>query len=90
MVTAAGHGPDTPAIPGEPEPALHVSTDVNENEWDEYVSRHPDATVDHLWRWREIFESVFRHDSMYLAARRGNDVVGALPPQKPACSNASR
>ena len=32
-------------------------------EWDRYVLDHPDATVDHLWAWRHVFEGVFGHQT---------------------------
>jgi FemAB-related protein (PEP-CTERM system-associated) len=70
----------TPAI--EQRPALvpvQVSEAVTEAEWDSYVGNHPAGTVDHLWRWREIFEGVFRHENVYLVARRGNTIAGVLP-----------
>jgi FemAB-related protein (PEP-CTERM system-associated) len=58
---------------------LQITTGVSEPEWDAYVSAHPDATVDHLWRWREIFDGVFGHETEYLAARRGPAIAGVLP-----------
>ena len=58
---------------------VHVSEAVTESEWDSYVGTHTEGTVDHLWRWREIFEDVFRHESVYLVARRGNTIAGVLP-----------
>jgi len=56
-----------------------VSSEVSPEEWDGYLDAHADATVDHLWRWRTIFEDVFGHRTTYLAARRGNALVGVLP-----------
>jgi FemAB-related protein (PEP-CTERM system-associated) len=58
---------------------VQVSEAVTESEWDSYVGNHPDGTADHLWRWREIFEGVFRHENVYLIARRGNTIAGVLP-----------
>lgn len=48
-------------------------------EWDAYVSRHPGGTVDHLWAWRDVFETALGHRSVYLVAKRDGLVVGALP-----------
>jgi FemAB-related protein (PEP-CTERM system-associated) len=64
-------------MPGEGR--LTVSDRVSEAEWDGFVRSHPEGTVDHLWRWREVFGSVFGHESAYLAARRGESIVGVLP-----------
>jgi FemAB-related protein (PEP-CTERM system-associated) len=56
-----------------------VSADVSRGEWDAFVAAHPDATGYHLWAWRRVFEQAFGHETCYLAARRGGDVVGVLP-----------
>src|SRR5687768_18537843 len=61
------------------EPQLRVTDSVTETEWDRYVLAHPNGTVDHLWRWRHIFDEVFGHRSVYLAARRGEELAGILP-----------
>jgi FemAB-related protein (PEP-CTERM system-associated) len=58
---------------------LIVSTDTTEVEWDSFVERHPDASGYHLWRWRRVMERAFGHRTVYLAARRDDDVVGVLP-----------
>ena len=58
---------------------LTVSDHIDETEWDEYVRRHPEGSIDHLWRWREVFSRVFDHESTYLAARRNGAVSGILP-----------
>lgn len=74
---------EQPAAPAPEQPSslapVEVSDTVTESEWDSYVGNHPDGTVDHLWRWREIFEGVFRHQNVYLVARRGNAIAGVLP-----------
>ncbi|HKB12960.1 MAG TPA: FemAB family XrtA/PEP-CTERM system-associated protein [Vicinamibacterales bacterium] len=56
-----------------------VTADVGEAEWNGFVARHPDATAYHLWKWREIFERVFGHETVYLAAIEHGSVVGVLP-----------
>src|SRR6187549_3485295 len=56
-----------------------VSSGIDEREWEPYVLAHPEATVDHSWAWRSIFEEVFGHRTAYLAARRDGAVVGVLP-----------
>jgi serine/alanine adding enzyme len=43
------------------------------------VLAHPDATIDHRWEWRDLFERVFGHRTSYLVARRGENVTGVLP-----------
>jgi FemAB-related protein (PEP-CTERM system-associated) len=56
-----------------------IDPEVSADAWDGYLARRPDATVDHLWRWRNVFERVFGHRSVYLAVRRGDAVAGVLP-----------
>jgi FemAB-related protein (PEP-CTERM system-associated) len=68
----------TPSLAPPSAPAA-VSTDVSAGDWNRYLEGHPDATVDHLWHWRQVFEEVFGHRSAYLAARRGSQIVGVLP-----------
>jgi FemAB-related protein (PEP-CTERM system-associated) len=58
---------------------VEISETVTEDEWNSYVLSHPLGTVDHLWRWRRVFEEVFHHRSAYLAARRDGVIVGVLP-----------
>jgi FemAB-related protein (PEP-CTERM system-associated) len=52
-----------------PQPVV-VSAHATAEEWDSYVSSHPDATGYHRWCWRGLFERVFGHETVYLAARR--------------------
>lgn len=56
-----------------------VSATVDGAEWDAYVSKAPRATRYHLWVWRSVFERVFGHETIYLAARRRGLIVGVLP-----------
>ena len=63
----------------KPQASPRITADVSAADWDRYVSGHHDATVDHLWCWREIFERVFGHRTVYLAARRSDAIVGVLP-----------
>jgi FemAB-related protein (PEP-CTERM system-associated) len=58
---------------------LTVSDQIDEAEWDEYVRSHPEGSLDHLWRWRDVFSRVFDHPSTYLLARRDDVVAGVLP-----------
>jgi serine/alanine adding enzyme len=49
------------------------------DEWDRFVHTCPDGTPDHLWGWRAVFAGVMGQQCEYLIARRGDQVVGALP-----------
>jgi len=58
---------------------LTVSDRIDAAEWDAYVQSHPEGSVDHLWRWRDVFSRVFGHQSTYLVARREGAIAGILP-----------
>ena len=65
--------------PSESSPIAVVQMDDHHAlEWDAFVSRHP-GTGYHIWAWRGVFERAFGHRCIYLAARRGGNIVGALP-----------
>jgi len=68
-----------PAGDGNATPAVVVTDRGTAEEWDGFVEKHSEATGDHLWRWRHIFEDVFGHECVYLIARQGSSVVGVLP-----------
>lgn len=59
--------------------ATVVSTATDAGAWDAYVEAHPAATADHLWGWRDVFQSVFGQSSDYLVAMRDGTVAGVLP-----------
>lgn len=56
-----------------------VRDDIGPGAWNAFVAAQPTGTVEHLWEWREIFATVFGHRTAYLAATRGQDVIGVLP-----------
>ncbi|HXH26024.1 MAG TPA: FemAB family XrtA/PEP-CTERM system-associated protein [Vicinamibacterales bacterium] len=58
---------------------VRVAADAAEAEWDSFVESHPGGTVEHLYGWRDVFARVFRHDPVYLTARRGGRLAGVLP-----------
>ncbi|MDZ7697294.1 MAG: FemAB family XrtA/PEP-CTERM system-associated protein [Deltaproteobacteria bacterium] len=56
--------------------------------WDEYVNRHPQATLYHLYGWRNVIEKTYGHQTYYLTAIKERDsqypipnthLVGVLP-----------
>jgi FemAB-related protein (PEP-CTERM system-associated) len=47
--------------------------------WEAYVARCGEATFFHRIGWRAIIEDVFRHETHYLVAERGDAIVGVLP-----------
>ena len=59
--------------------AVRPYQDSDRQAWDAFVFACPQATFFHRIGWREIFETVFKHRSHYLIARRGEQIVGVLP-----------
>jgi FemAB-related protein (PEP-CTERM system-associated) len=53
--------------------------DADQGAWESFVFACPQATFFHRIGWREILQSVFRHRTHYLVARRGEQIVGVLP-----------
>jgi FemAB-related protein (PEP-CTERM system-associated) len=47
--------------------------------WDAFVRDHPQATAFHLSAWGRAIEKTFGHKAYYLAAMRGQDIVGIVP-----------
>ena len=39
--------------------------------WNEYVDAHPQATLYHLYGWRNVIEKTYGHKTYYLAATKG-------------------
>jgi serine/alanine adding enzyme len=56
-----------------------VSPATDGRRWDAYVAGHPEATCDHLWGWRSVFDRALGHDTLYLQAERDGAIVGVLP-----------
>jgi FemAB-related protein (PEP-CTERM system-associated) len=59
--------------------AITVTDRIGQAEWDAFVAAQPEATGYHAWGWRRVFEQAFGHETCYLAARSGSEVVGVLP-----------
>jgi FemAB-related protein (PEP-CTERM system-associated) len=64
---------------------VDIDREVGAAEWDAYIGQHPCASSYHQWCWRGLFERVFGHETIYLAARRGAEggqagaIAGVLP-----------
>jgi serine/alanine adding enzyme len=53
-------------------------------EWDTYVRNHPDATLYHLYGWKNVIESTYGHRTCYLVAENADStaprsIYGILP-----------
>lgn len=61
-------------------PSIVVLDEAGRTAWDDFVLRHPQASLWHQWAWRELAESVFGCRSYYLAARLPcGEIRGVLP-----------
>lgn len=47
--------------------------------WDAYVRRHPNGSFFHLYGWGDVVRSTYGYRPIYLAAKRGDDIVGLAP-----------
>jgi FemAB-related protein (PEP-CTERM system-associated) len=50
--------------------------------WDAYVHSHPQATLYHLYGWRNVIEKTYGHKTYYLAAIRQTSSQEFRPPPK--------
>ncbi len=48
--------------------------------WDEYVLKHPEGQLYHLFDWKEIVENTFGHRVSYFAAMENNTTVRGVFP----------
>ncbi len=49
------------------------------DEWDSYIASQADGSFFHTSAWGQAVAAAFGHEVIYLAALRGDEVVGALP-----------
>ncbi len=47
--------------------------------WDDYVSRHPQATFFHSASWKAVLEKAYGHPCPYLYAEKEGEIQGVLP-----------
>ena|ERR1043166_3067995 len=70
------------AVPRGREPArvqCEFLTRENEPAYQEYVDRHPEATLFHGLEWGNAVQATFKHRPFYVVARREAKIVGVLP-----------
>lgn len=54
--------------------------DSERTAWDGYVDAHPNTSLYHSYRWRDIIVRSFNHETIYFAAYdAGNSICGVLP-----------
>lgn len=50
---------------------IKYAGDSDRDLWDGYVRRHPDASLFHLFGWRDVIHRTYGHETHYLMAVRG-------------------
>lgn len=50
-----------------------------EDGWDDFVARHPDATLFHSLGWKRVIEQTFGYEPRYLMAADATGITGVLP-----------
>jgi len=67
--------------PKAPRPALRVERASQQDaaQWDRYVAARQDASFFHRFGWGTAVNAAYGYESLYLAAKRGADIVGVLP-----------
>jgi len=58
---------------------INVNVDASAQRWDAYVNSRPTATGYHLAGWANVFKQAFGHETRYLTADTGGEIVGILP-----------
>lgn len=67
------------ATPASATLPVRVDEQHDAADWDRFVDQHPAASFYHRWGWRHVFESVFGHECVYLAASGSQGIAGVLP-----------
>lgn len=58
---------------------VSILTPSDEPAWQAYVNSHQHATIYHTLEWRDILYNEYRFEPIYLIAKEGEAMVGALP-----------
>lgn len=51
----------------------------DENEWQEFVRKHPNSCVYHTLEWSRVLESSFSFKNMSIIARKDGEIAGIMP-----------
>lgn len=58
---------------------LEVRAGIDPDRWDRYVQVRSDASIYHRSAWARVMANAFGHETRYLAATDGDEIVGILP-----------
>jgi FemAB-related protein (PEP-CTERM system-associated) len=57
---------------------IKCAADSDRESWDGYVQKHPDASLFHLFGWRDVIHETYAHPAYYLMAVQG-EVMAPVP-----------
>jgi len=57
---------------------VRCASSKDKDRWNEFVFQHSDSPF-HLYEWKEIFESVYGYECLYLILEEKNEIFGVLP-----------
>jgi serine/alanine adding enzyme len=86
MTAATTAADDRPAAaantpgPGESLSSVTAIGEASASQWDAFVDATSAATIYHRRVWRDIIESVFGHETHYLAARAPSGTISGILP----------
>lgn len=58
---------------------IAMATGADADAWNRFVEEHPHGSTFHRWEWRDVYREVYRHETPYLTAWRGDRLAGVLP-----------
>lgn len=58
---------------------IEYAGDSDRELWDGYVRKHPDASLYHLFAWRNVIRRTYRHETYYLMLVNCDEAVGGDP-----------
>lgn len=58
---------------------IRIATDSDQQAWDSYVWRHPDAVAYHQFAWGQAVRNAYGFEPVYLIAEDQGQITGVLP-----------
>lgn len=59
---------------------MHITCNkITQQVWDSFVEISGDASMSHLYGWKDVIEKSYGHRTFYLSAKEGEEVIGILP-----------
>lgn len=58
---------------------IRLAEDDDQERWDEFVLRHPEASPYHLFAWKKAIGTAYRHRCNYFYVEKNNEILGVMP-----------